>query len=67
MTRYVAVAPGQRPRGWQSETEYGWQERPSCVVLEQDSTPESTGLYDAEGRELYRVRDRVKMGFQARH
>lgn len=50
-------------RAWQSESEYGWQDRPSLTVFEDDSQPMNTGLLDAAGAPLYRVRDREPIGF----
>jgi len=32
-------------------------------VIIQDDDPEPTGLLDADGNELYRVRERIKFGF----
>lgn len=56
--RYVAM--------WISDTHEGWQERPSSQVVESDTTPVSIGLLDASETPLYRIRDRVPFGFQAR-
>lgn len=35
-------------------------------VLEADDTPQKTGLLDANGTPLYRVRERVAFGFRGR-
>ncbi len=36
------------------------------VVIDDHQLPRSTGLVDAGGRPIYRVEDRVPMGFQRR-
>lgn len=44
-----------------------WEDQPpigaATTVYEREDAPEDTGLVDANGTKLYRVRDRVKMGF----
>jgi hypothetical protein len=32
-------------------------------IIEAEEKPQPTGLLDAEGRPLYRVRERIKFGF----
>ncbi len=39
---------------------------PTVTVYVEDDGPERTGLLDAQGRPLYRVRERVPMGFHRR-
>ncbi len=60
MTRYIAIP--QRPKAYES-----WEDQPpiaaASTVYEQDDRPEETGLVDAHGVPLYRVRDKIKMGF----
>lgn len=34
------------------------------TVYDTEDTPEATGLLDASGTKLYRVRERIKMGFE---
>lgn len=36
----------------------------TIVVLEEDHSPVSTGLVDARGVPIYRIADRVPMGFR---
>jgi hypothetical protein len=36
----------------------------SITIHEPEDSPQWTGLYDAHGNELYRVRDRLPMGFR---
>ena len=58
MTRYVI-----RPR---ADDDF-YYDRPERVeVLVSDDRPQPTGIYDQFGNELFRVQDRVPMGFQAR-
>jgi hypothetical protein len=61
--RYVALSAP--PRAWDSET-HSWAERPTCQVVEADPTPQATGLLDASGTPLYRLPNRVPMGFQVK-
>ena len=56
--RYVAL--GRRPRGYWEEIDPPAQ---PLTVFEVGNEPVETGLYDANGVPLYRVPDRVKMGF----
>jgi hypothetical protein len=57
--KYVALS---RPKA----SEY-WEDQPpiaaATTVYEPSEEPIDTGLFDATGTKLYRVRDRVKMGF----
>lgn len=34
------------------------------TVYDTEDVPEATGLLDASGTKLYRVRERIKMGFE---
>lgn len=52
--RYVA---------WRSHSEWGWQDRPTTHVIEDDPTPIRTGLLDQHGTPLYRMPERVPLGF----
>ena len=36
---------------------------PQLLVYEREDTPQPTGLFDASGVKLYRVRERLRMGF----
>ncbi len=56
--RYVS----RRPRAWQDDCG-GWQDRPTITVHEDDDEPQDTGLLDACGNPLFRVRDRAPLGF----
>ncbi len=58
MQRYVTI----RPRAWDSCTN-NMSPRPSETVFESDPTPTQTGLYDQHGVPIYRVPDRVPLGF----
>lgn len=58
MTRYVAIPSG--PKG------YDYWEEPaptSQTIYAEDDAPQQTGLYDANGVPLYRVRDKIRVGF----
>lgn len=57
--KYRAMAPGE-PAFFTGDFEN--DEAPTITVLEDDA-PEFTGLLDADGRPIYRVRERIKMGF----
>lgn len=58
--RYVALA--RRPRGYWEEIDPPEQ---SLTVFEAEDGPVETGLYDANGVPLYRVPERVKMGYRS--
>ena len=62
--RYVALRRPVRPRAeWHDDHPL----LPSVVVVEPaDRTPQPTGLYDANGVELYRVEEREPVGFLAK-
>lgn len=51
------------PLAWRDERDDGWGERPSCQVVETCPSPVRTGLLDANGVPLYRVPERVPLGF----
>lgn len=48
---------------WRSEDYEPWQERPTGTVHEDDPTPVRSGLLGPDGTPLYRVPERVQMGF----
>ena len=54
--RYVAIRPKAH---WADDAPL----IPSLTVYEPEDKPEETGLLDANGVKLYRVRERIKMGF----
>lgn len=60
MTRYIAIP--QRPKASDD-----WEDRPpvaaATTVYEREEEPEKTGLLDVNGTPLYRVKDKIKMGF----
>ena len=61
--RYIALA--HPPRAWTDNYPGPTSaSRPTITVHEDDSSPEYTGLLDARGVELFRVRERVAMGFE---
>ena len=60
--RYVALS---KPSGWASE-HWSWQDRPTCVVLEDCPAPKPIGLLDARGTPLYRLSNRIPIGFHNR-
>lgn len=58
--RYVAL-PTPPKASWDEPEPH----RPALTVYETEDQPISTGLLDATGTKLYRVRERIKMGFTA--
>lgn len=50
-------------RGWQSGEGEGWLERPTVVVWEEEEDRRDTGLVDERGVKIWRVKDKVRMGF----
>ena len=60
--RYVAISPA---RGW-SDSYLSWQDRPTCQVIEGCPSPRPTGLLDATGAPLYRLSERIPLGFHNR-
>ena len=60
MIRYVAI---KRPRADWFEEERPVTVQTSMTVYESDDAPEDTGLLDVTGTKLYRVRDKIKVGF----
>lgn len=58
--RYVAL-PSPPKASWEEHERH----LPSLTVYETEERPIDTGLLDATGTKLYRVRDRIKMGFTA--
>ena len=61
MSRYVPRAIP--PRLWSDDHDGPTTQRPTMTVHEADPAPEPTGLLDAAGVPLYRVRETVRMGF----
>jgi len=59
--KYVPLA--RPPRGNVYFEGDGGTLLPGVTVYEREDTPEDTGLFDASGVKLYRVRERIKMGF----
>ena len=62
MPRYVAMV---RPRAWVSET-HTPEDRPTCTVWVADEEPVDPGLVNAVGTPLFRVSDRLPIGFVAK-
>lgn len=65
MKRYTAAPP--RPRA-DSDSDYRWMQfdeptRDSITVIERERHPTFSGLYDAEGRELYSHEPARPIGF----
>lgn len=59
MTAYVT-----RPaKAWQNSWFETMSGRPSETVIESDPTPKPIGLVDQHGVEIYRVEDRLPLGF----
>lgn len=58
--KYVALA--QKPKSHWSDDEPLIHK--DLLVYERDDRPEDIGLLDAGGTPLYRVRARIKMGFE---
>jgi hypothetical protein len=56
--RYVAIPT----KAWVSETHVA-ESRPTCEVFESDPSPVDTGLLDPHGVKLFRIQDRVPLGF----
>ena len=64
MTKYVAIVTKPRSSPRMSED---WEQQPPVVqattVYEPEDGPIDTGLVDQHGTRLYRVKDKIKMGF----
>jgi len=58
--RYVAIP--RRPRAY-DDLEDVLPYAAATTVYERDDEPEKTGLLNSDGTPLYRVRDRIKMGY----
>lgn len=60
MTRYVSIPKRQTASDW-------WDDEPvmtgQTVLVEEESGPVNTGLYDHAGTPLYRLPDKIKPGF----
>lgn len=60
MTRYVAIP--NRPKASDD-----WENRSPIVnattIYESEDEPERTGLLNADGTPLYRVKDKIKIGY----
>lgn len=61
LTRYIARRTP--PRAWTDDSPWTTSQRPTLTVYEVDDAPTDTGLLDAHGTPLYRVRERATMGF----
>jgi hypothetical protein len=60
VTRYTTL----RPRAENDVDELQTGQGSTMTVIEaEDDRPQPTGLYDASGTPLYRVRERLPMGF----
>lgn len=59
MTRYVALTPPKGSEDWETQPPIA----AANTVYEPDDAPIETGLLDATGTKLYRIRDRLKMGY----
>lgn len=58
--RYITLPQRQKAYDdWESQPPIGQ----ATTVYEPDDAPVDTGIVDASGTKLYRVRDRTKMGF----
>lgn len=57
MTRYIAI-----PRAFVSAT-HTPEHQPTCTVWEQEAAPVNTRLLDQTGTPLYRMPDRMPIGF----
>lgn len=55
--RYVA---------WKGGEDESWQERPSITVFVEEEGARDTGLLDVNGVKLWRVPEKVPMGFVGR-
>ena len=53
-------------KAYRSEDEDGWQDRPTISVIQDDDEPAETGLLDANGTPLYRVKDSIPVGFRGK-
>ena len=62
--RYVALARVPRRVRSDYEDDFGGPHR-TLTVFEVENDPVETGLYDANGVPLYRVPERVKMGYRS--
>jgi hypothetical protein len=51
------------PRAFWLDAEYFDTDGKTCTVHEDDNGPQWTGLLDANGTRLYRVRETVRVGF----
>ena len=66
MTSYYTTIPAPKvaPRSGYYDGEIGLIHMPDSVtVFEQDASPTHTGLLNAHGEPLYRVEERLKLGF----
>jgi hypothetical protein len=57
--KYVAIQNRPRAGDWEDQPPIG----AATTVYETEVSPVKTGLLDASGIPLYRVSDRIKMGF----
>lgn len=63
MTRYLAIR--MPPRAWSSATDV-MEQRPTCTVHEEETSPVYTGLVDQNGVGIYRKIERAPLGFLPR-
>lgn len=56
----------KRPRSYWCEDTGAYINPTGETVIEQDNDPEPTGLLDASGNELYRVRDKSPIGYRSK-
>jgi hypothetical protein len=61
MSRYTT----HPPEAWVSASDVP-ETRPSCDVYESDPTPTYSGLLNAAGERLYRIPEKVKLGFHGK-
>lgn len=63
MNRYIVLP--NAPKAWVSAHDVP-EHLPSCTVYEADPAPQPIGLLDADGTPIYRMQERVPMGFVGR-
>ena len=67
--RYIPAPRARRVRAWWEHEDPNSEDRPLTPSLSvhepADTDPQPTGLYDANGVELYRVDEREPVGFLA--
>ena len=53
----------KRPRQYWDDEEVARLDLPSSIAIHENNDSERTGLLDMHGNEIYRVRERQKLGF----